>query len=119
VSEVPKVAILERLLMVMNENYWLYGAPTAEAPNRVERWDLRSMIDYSCLTFEMGHFRFTYPTFYLSRNTICQLLLEMQEFENWGEWRMWETEKERTMADIERVVKRTLEAERAREGVKK
>ena len=114
-QRVPKVKILERLLMVMGENYWLYGAPTAEAPSRVERWDVRSIIDYSVLTYEFGHFRPTYTTFYLWRNTVCQLLLEMQEFANWGEWRMWETEKDRTSADIERVVKRALEAEKSRE----
>lgn len=112
---VPKVAILERLLAVMEENYWMYGTATLEAPNRVERWDLRSMIDYAVLTTGLSQMGFpTFPTFYLQRNTVCQLLMEMEEFQNWGEWRMWETEEARTGADIERVVKRALEAERTR-----
>ena len=113
---VPKVKILERLLVVMNENHWLYGTPSAEAPNRLERWDLRSMIDYAILTYEFGHFRPSYGMFYHYRSTICQLLMEMKEMQNWGEWRMWETDKERTMADIEVVVQRVLVAERKRDG---
>lgn len=112
--QIPKVAILERLLVVMDENYWLYGAPSPEAPNRVERWDLRSMIDYAVLTPDGNPYRPTYATFYLQRNTVCQLLMEMAEFANWGEWRMWETEKDRTGSDMEAMVKHALEAERAR-----
>lgn len=112
---VPKVAILERLLSVMQRNHWLYGVPSADVPTRQERWDLRSMIDYACLTYEQGHFRPTYGAFYVWRNTVCSLLLEMMEFENWGEWRMWETDKDRTGADLERIVSRTLEAERNRD----
>lgn len=67
-KEVPKVTILERLSAIIQEHYWLYGAPTPEAPNRVERWDLRSMLDYAVLTYEMGHFRPSYATFYMWRN---------------------------------------------------
>lgn len=114
-KHVPKVKILDRLLAVMQENYWLYGAPSEDAPNRVERWDLRSMIDYAVLTYHDGHFRPTYATFYLQRNTICSLLLEFKEFQNWGDWRMWETDKDRTGMQMEMVVARVAEAERARE----
>lgn len=110
---VPTVKILERLLQVMDENYWLYGAPSAEAPNRVERWDVRSMLDYAVLTYEMGHFNPSYATFYLQRNTVMSCLMNMAEMANYGEWRFWETEAERTTADIERIVKRALEAERS------
>lgn len=113
---VPKVKILERLLQVMDEHYWLYGAPSSEAPNRVERWDLRSMLDYAVLTYETGRFNPTYATFYLQRNTVMECLLRMAEHANYGEWRFWETEADRTTADIERIVKRALEAERSVEA---
>jgi hypothetical protein len=112
---VPKVKILERLSAVVQECYWLYGAPNADNPNAVERWDVRSLIDYAVLTYSDGHFRPTYPTFYLQRNTVCQLLLEYQEFANWGEWRMWETDKDRTQMQILAVIQKVLDVERSRE----
>lgn len=112
---VPKVKILQRLLQVMGEHYWMYGAPTAETPNRVERWDTRSLLDYAVLTYEQGHYRPSYATFYHQRSTVMGLLMEMAEFTNWGEWRMWETDADRTGMDIERIVKRALDAEIARE----
>jgi hypothetical protein len=112
---VPKVKILERLLAVAQECYWLYGVETPDHPNAMERWDVRSLVDYCVLTYSDGHFRPTYTTFYLQRNTICGLLLEYQEFQNWGEWRMWETEKDRTQMQIMNVIQKVLEAERQRE----
>lgn len=111
----PKVKILERLSMIVQESYWLYGSPSSDNPNVVERWDVRSLIDYAVLTHTDGHFRPTYSTFYIQRSTICQLLLEYQEFANWGEWRMWETDKNRTQMQILAVIQKVLEAERLRE----
>lgn len=111
---IPKVKILERLQMAVQENYWMYGVATAEVPNRLERWDIRSMIDYAVLTTsdaQMGYMN--YGQFYLRRNTICQMLMEMKEFTNWGEWRMWETEADRTQMQILAVINRALEAEKA------
>ncbi|QHB37498.1 hypothetical protein SEA_AIKOY__95 [Mycobacterium phage Aikoy] len=109
---VPVEKILGRLLTVMSENYWLYGAPSAEAPNRVERWDLRSMLDYAVLTYETGHFNPSYSTFYLQRNTVMAKIMQAAEMSNYGEWRFWETEAERTATDIESVVRHALAAER-------
>lgn len=115
---VPKVAVLERLATVLDEHRWLYGMPSPDAPNRMERWDVRSVLDYACLTYRKDN-QPTYANFYLMRNTVMQCLLDMAELANYGEWRYWETEKDRTHADIMRIVRRTLAAERAREKASK
>jgi len=113
---VPKVKILERLSMVVQECYWLYGESTPDHPAPLERWDLRSLIDYAVMTTTDAQSGYpTYQTFYHRRQTICNLLLNMKEFANWGEWRMWETEHGRTQMQILHVVQRCLDAERASE----
>lgn len=113
---VPKVKILERLAMSIDQCYWLYGEASCCHPNPMERWDVRSLIDYAVLTTTDAQTGFMdYGTFYLRRNTICQLLMEMKEFTNWGEWRMWETEAGRTQMQILSVVQKVLDAERSSE----
>lgn len=116
-KRVPRVAILERLQAVVQENYWMYGATTVDTPNRVERWDLRSMLDYAVMShgLSIANGPLSYPNFYLQRNEIMQLLMEMAEVGNYGDWRFWETEGDRTGTEIEQVIKRTLDAERQRE----
>lgn len=116
---IPKVEILERLSEVIQEQYWMYGAPTAEAPNRVERWDVRSLLDYSVLTYQIGHFRPTYTTFYLWRNSVMELMQAIAEVPNYGEWRFWETDKDRTLMDIQSVVSIATNHAREEEGNKK
>ena len=115
---VPRSVVLQRLAQIVDTHAWLYGAPDDDAPNRVERWDVRSMLDYACLTCDLGNFRPTYAQFYLYRNEVMQLLMEMVEVPNYGEWRFWETARERTPMDILRLVNRVLEAEKSREAAK-
>jgi hypothetical protein len=114
----PVQDILSRLQAVVEENYWLYGAPTADAPNRLERWDVRSMVDYAVMTYKPGHFHLSFPTFYRYRNDTMEALFAAKNdlwdgkadeyIENYGDWRMWETEKDRTQMSIQQVVVRAL-----------
>lgn len=111
---IPRVKILERLQTIVQENYWLYGVATVDHPNAAERWDVRSMIDYAVMTTSDAQMGFmNYGQFYMRRNAICQMLMEMKEFLNWGEWRMWETDADRTQMQILSVINRALEAEKA------
>lgn len=111
-SEV-RVAILERLRDIVSEHYWLYGAATDETPNRMERWDVRSMLDYAVLTHGQT-VPINYVNFYMYRNAVMEALIKMADLDNYGEWRFWETEEDRTSDHILQIINRTLEAERVR-----
>ena len=113
---VPKAAILNKLLSVVRENYWIYGR-TAE---HRERWNLRSMLDYAVLTHETGHFRPGFTNFYHHRNVVMECLINSindirpsgtDMIENYGDWRYWETHADRTQAQIERVILHALDFE--------
>jgi hypothetical protein len=107
---VPKVEILERLLQLVDGHHWMYGAVSDEAPSRIERWDTRTLLDYACMAYgETGHFRPSFTTFYLWRSNVMQLLMNSHGAVcNYGDWRYWETEKDRTYMDIQSVVQTAL-----------
>jgi hypothetical protein len=105
---IPKVEILQRLLGVIEDNHWMYGEITVDCPSRLERWDLRSMLDYCCFCYDPGHFRPSYTTFYWWRSQIMSMFMAIVEVENYGEWRFWETDKERTYLDMQSVVQHAL-----------
>jgi len=118
-QRVPISEILQRLSQIVDTHSWLYGAPTADVPNRVERWDVRSMLDYAVLTYEMGHFRPSYAQFYLYRNEVMQLLMAAAKVDNYGEWRFWETDSSRTYMDILKLVNHVLETQKRMEDAMK
>lgn len=121
---VPKLSILNTLLQVVRDNYWLYGK-TSDESKFLERWDIRSMVDYSVLVV-FQHNNTTankvpdYANFYYQRNVVMGCLINAindirpkgtDMIANYGDWRFWETDGNRTKLDIERVIAHALDFE--------
>lgn len=114
---VPIVDILEQLAKTVEACHYLYGVTSADAGSRQERWDLRSMLDYAVMSASHPS---DYTVFYYRRSIVQQVLLDqfnadnpLTEFmENFGDWRMWETHRDRTTNDILRVVQNALQTHR-------
>lgn len=116
-AHVPKASILNRLLRVVREHYWVYG--TGDAYH--ERWDVRSLLDYAVMTHEgAGHYRPSFATFFIQRNAVMACLINSLNdirprgtdmIANYGDWRYWETDSNRTQQHIERVIIHALDFE--------
>lgn len=113
---VPKASILNRLLVVVREHYWVYG--TTE--QHMERWDVRSMLDYAVLTHEKAAKPLSFGVFYCHRDTAMGCLINSLNdirakgtdmINNYGDWRYWETDGNRTQQHIERVILHALDFE--------
>lgn len=119
---VPKVAILERISATVDAQYWMYGNAAGDV--HIERWDLKSIIDYAVLSHgNKTQFGIDYGNFYRQRSEIMGLLLDtlktqpgQPERVNWGDWRMWETDVNTTTTMIQKVIQQTLKAERDKEN---
>lgn len=116
-TSVPRRAILQELQRHVEELYWLYGVSGSDAQSRQERWDVRSILDFVVMNElfvpAIAKTTILYGSFYLARNQVMDLLIESLSCESgvpekptYGDWRMWETEKHRSVMDIVKVIQR-------------
>lgn len=102
---VPKAELLQQILTIVREDGWLYGVQSMDQPGRIERWDVRSIVDYVCAK-ATGR----YALYYTYRNVIMGEIISAANehtsdfIANYGDWRMWETNKDRTQMSIEQAI---------------
>jgi len=104
-NPVPVKEILVHVQSLVREDGWLYGTHATA----VERWDLRRFIDYAASARAKSFTEFyRYSTGVYG--VLCSAWGEINHrTSDKSEFRMWQTEKDRTQMDIEILMSKAIE----------